>query len=170
MEKLKILFLCTGNSARSIMGEYILRKKASSRFETYSAGAAPKDGPHPLTLKVLKERFLIDASDARSKSWDELKNVQFDFVITVCDNARESCPVWPGQPILAHWGSPDPAESNSESVFIAVATEIARRIDLFLNLPLSKLDQLRASIEEETRKIGEMTLAEQPCPSQTQSI
>jgi arsenate reductase len=158
MKKLNVLFLCTGNSARSIFGEYILRKKDPFRFETYSAGAAPKDAPHPLTLSVLRDRFQIDPSGARSKSWDEFKGTVFDFVITVCDNARESCPVWPGQPIVAHWGSPDPAEAggeNAEKVFFDVASQIARRIDLFLNLPVEKLDRLRLDIEKATKEIGE---------------
>jgi protein-tyrosine-phosphatase len=90
--------LCTGNSARSIFAEYLLKKIAPVRFETYSAGASPKPTPHPLALEILREDFKIDASDAYSKSWDEFKDVPFDFVITLCDNARETCPVWPGQP------------------------------------------------------------------------
>lgn len=157
MERRKILFLCTGNSARSIFGEYILRKKDPFRFESFSAGSNPKDAPHPLALKVLRERFLIDASDARSKSWDEFREVRFDFVITVCDNARETCPVWPGQPIVAHWGSPDPAAvegERAEQAFIDVSTQISRRIDLLLNLPVEKLESLRTRIAEATREIG----------------
>jgi len=158
MKPLKLLFLCTGNSARSILGEYILRKKDPVRFESYSAGSMPKAAPHPMTLQVLKKNFLIDASDARSKSWDEFKDIRFDFVITVCDNARETCPVWPGQPIIAHWGAPDPAADDGDgklSDFLSVGTLIARRIDLLLNLPLEKLDRLRTDIEEATRKIGQ---------------
>jgi len=158
MDKKKILFLCTGNSARSILAEYILRKKDPIRFETFSAGSHPKDKPHPLALKILKERYLIDASDARSKSWSEFEGVHFDFVITVCDNARETCPVWPGQPITAHWGSPDPAaaaEEEAPQAFVNVGTQIARRIDLLLNLPIEKLESLRTKIAEATRAIGE---------------
>jgi len=157
MDKKKILFLCTGNSARSILAEYILRKKDPYRFETFSAGSHPKDSPHPRALQILKERFLIDASDARSKSWDEFRGVNFDFVLTVCDNARETCPVWPGQPIVAHWGSPDPAaapEEKAEAAFIDVSTQIARRIDLLLNLPIEKLDSLRTKIAKATEEIG----------------
>lgn len=157
MKPKKILFLCTGNSARSIMAEYILRKKDPIRFESYSAGSNPKDHPHPRALEILKNRFLIDASDARSKSWDEFKDINFDFVITVCDNARETCPVWPGQPIVAHWGSPDPADvpdEEAEKVFIDVSTQIARRIDLLLNLPIEKLDSLRVKIAKATEEIG----------------
>ncbi|HEY5741201.1 MAG TPA: arsenate reductase ArsC [Terrimicrobiaceae bacterium] len=104
-----ILFLCTGNSARSIFAEYLLKKIAPTRFETCSAGSNPKTEPHPLALQILREDFKIDVSDAYSKSWTDFEEVVFDFVVTLCDNARESCPVWPGQPILAHWGSPDPA-------------------------------------------------------------
>ena len=157
MNKKKILFLCTGNSARSILAEYILRKKDPLRFESYSAGSHPKDRPHPLALKMLKERYLIDPADARSKSWSEFEETHFDFVITVCDNARETCPVWPGQPITAHWGSPDPAaaqEKEAHQAFLNVSTQIARRIDLLLNLPIEKLDSLRTKIAEATKEIG----------------
>src|ERR1051325_5711215 len=106
---LKILILCTGNSARSVLGEYLLRAKGRGRFEVASAGSRPAGKVNPLAVRVLREKYGIDASDARSKSWDEFKNVKFDFVITVCDNAKEACPVWPGQPMIAHWSSPDPA-------------------------------------------------------------
>ena len=99
--RFKILFLCTGNSARSIFAEYLLKEIASVRFETYSAGASPKPAPHPLALQILREDFRIDASDAYSKSWEEFKDAQFDFVIPLCDNAKETCPVWPGQPIVS---------------------------------------------------------------------
>lgn len=160
MRKFKVLFLCTGNSARSIFGEYILRKKDPIRFESYSAGASPKDSPHPIALTILKKHFNLDAKDARSKSWDEFKDTRFDFVITVCDNARETCPVWPGQPIIAHWGSPDPAsfegdQEDKERFFLDVAFQISRRLDLFLNLPLDKLDKMRVQIEKATKEIGE---------------
>src|SRR5215471_16101823 len=105
----KVLFLCTGNSARSILAEYLLRRIGHGRFEVYSAGTQPAGKVNPLALRVLKELYHVDASGARSKSTDEFQKMNFDFVITVCDNARESCPVWPGQPIIAHWGVPDPA-------------------------------------------------------------
>src|SRR5260370_1300491 len=108
-EKMSFLFLCTGNSARSIFGEYLLKRIGGKRFEVYSAGTEPAGQVNPYTLLILKELYHIDASDARSKSWEEFKDMQFDFVITVCDNARETCPVWPGQPIVAHCGVPDPA-------------------------------------------------------------
>lgn len=148
MKPFKILFLCTGNTARSIFGEYLARRYGSGKFEPYSAGAFPKGVVNPYTLRVLKEVYKIDASDARSKSWDEYKDVHFDFVITVCDNARESCPVWPGQPIIAHWGSPDPAafvgsEEETFNEFRVVALQIQRRIELLASLPIEKLDRLK---------------------------
>ena len=131
-----MLILCTGNSARSIIGEYLLRALGRGRFETFSAGAQPAGRVNPLALRVLRERYGIEAAGARSKSWDEFRDVKFDFVITVCDKARESCPIWPGQPVVGHWGSPDPAavegpEEVRYRAFVNVASEIARRIELF---------------------------------------
>jgi arsenate reductase (thioredoxin) len=154
----KILFLCTGNSARSIFGEYLIRKLGKGRFKSYSAGADPRPQVNPYALGVLQESFKIDASDARPKSWDVYEDVIFDFVITVCDHAKEMCPVWPGQPITAHWSSPDPAEfkgSDQETYryFWTIAHQIYRRVDLLCNLPLEKLDRLR--LEYATRQIGE---------------
>lgn len=132
----KVLILCTGNSARSILGEYLLRAKGSGRFEVFSAGSHPAGRVNPLAVRTLRDRYGLDAGDARSKSWDEFKGVKFDFVITVCDNAREACPVWPGQPMIAHWGSPDPAavggtEEEKYRSFVNVASQLARRVDLF---------------------------------------
>jgi arsenate reductase len=152
-----VLFLCTGNSARSIFAEYFLRQLGGTRFLAFSAGAQPSGVVHPLTLKVLRERFGLDAGGARSKSWDEYRDVHFDFVITVCDNARESCPVWPGQPIHAHWGVDDPATLGGgpeakEEFFVRVALTLHRRIQLFSSLPLEKLSRLRA--EESTRALA----------------
>lgn len=154
----KFLFLCTGNSARSIFGEYLLRRLGGSRFQVYSAGAFPTGKVNPFAIQVLKDCFNIDASEARSKSMDEFKDVQFDFVITVCDNARETCPIWPGQPIVAHWSSPDPAavEGSDEEKYRAfkkVAFQINRRLQLFTALPLEKLDRLK--ITTLTQEIGE---------------
>jgi len=144
----KLLFLCTGNSARSIFGEYLLQRLGGSRFAVYSAGAFPTGTVNQWAIKVLKDCFHIDASAARSKSAEEFKDVEFDFVITVCDNARETCPVWPGQPIVAHWSSPDPAavEGSDEEKYRAfkeVAFQINRRLQLFTALPLEKLDRLK---------------------------
>lgn len=132
----KVLILCTGNSARSVLGEYLLRAKGKGRFEVHSAGSHPTGRVNPLAIRTLKEKYGLDASGARSKSWDEFKGVKFDFVITVCDNAKEACPVWPGQPMIAHWGSPDPAgvegtEDVKHRSFVDVASQIARRVDLF---------------------------------------
>lgn len=149
------LFLCTGNSARSIIGEYLLGRLGGSRFQVFSAGAFPTGEVNPLAIQVLKDVYNIDASGARSKSWEEFKDIEFDIVVTVCDNARESCPVWPGQPIVAHWSSPDPAAVNGTDAekyraFKDVAFEINRRLQLFTALPLDKLDQLKlaAAIRE----------------------
>ncbi len=144
----KVLILCTGNSARSIIGEYLLKLKGQGRFDVHSAGAKPGGAVNPLALWVLKDRYGIDASGARSKSWDEFKGQKFDFIITVCDSARESCPVWPGHPVVAHWSSPDPAalqgtEAERKWLFVQVASQIARRIDLLCALPDSQLDELR---------------------------
>jgi len=148
MAPFKILFLCTGNSARSILGEYLIRRLAPGRFESFSAGAKPTGTVNPLIIRYLMEQWKIDASDARSKSWEEFKNVRFDFVITVCDHARESCPIWPGQPIVAHWGLPDPAsfEGRDEEKLDKinqVALSMKRRLELFASLPFAKLERLK---------------------------
>jgi arsenate reductase len=153
----RVLFLCTGNSARSVFAEYFLKRLGGKRFESYSAGANPSGAVNPLTLKVLRERFNIEASDARSKSWDEFRELNFDFVITVCDNARETCPVWPGQPIVAHWGVDDPAAfvgtpEARERFFYNVALTLYRRLQIFTSLPLRQLDRLR--LEKLTKDIG----------------
>ena len=140
----KVLILCTGNSARSILGEYLLRTKGRGRFEVFSAGSHPTGKVNPLAVRTLREKYGLDAGAARSKSWDEFKDVKFDFVITVCDNAREACPVWPGQPMIAHWGSPDPAaatgtEEEKFQLFVTVASQIARRVELFCAFSDEKL-------------------------------
>jgi len=155
----KILFLCTGNSARSIMAEHMIREIAPGRFESFSAGSSPKGTVHPMALQVLKNLHRIDISNARSKSWTEFKDVKFDFVITLCDNARESCPVWPGQPIVAHWGLPDPAAAEGTdlermSQFSEVGRQIRRRLDLFSSLPIEKLEWVR--LEKEVKDIGQI--------------
>jgi arsenate reductase (thioredoxin) len=150
----KVLILCTGNSARSIIAEYLLRAKGNGRFETYSAGAKPTGKVNPLALWVLKEHFGIDASGAHSKSWDEFRDVKFDIVITVCENAKDSCPIFPGHPVTAHFSSPDPAEfegteEKKKWFFVEVASQIARRLDLLCTLPDQQLEPLRI------REIGE---------------
>jgi arsenate reductase len=153
----KTLFLCTGNSARSILAEYLLKRMGGKQFEVYSAGSFPTGRVNPLAVQVLNDIYHVDASKARSKSWEKFSEVEFDFVITVCDNARETCPIWPGQPIVAHWSSPDPtlAEGTDEErfhVFKQVALQIRRRIELFCALPIDKLDRLK--LTQLTRDIG----------------
>jgi arsenate reductase len=156
--RFKTLFFCTGNSARSILAEYLLRKAGKGRFEVFSAGVNPKGTPHPIALAILRDNFQIDTSDARSKSVEEFKDVEFDFVITVCHNAREACPVWPGRPIVAHWSSPDPSKTEGDEgavseAFWQVAQQINRRVELLVALPFEKLDALR--LEAETKAIGQ---------------
>lgn len=161
----KVLILCTGNSARSVIGEYLLREKGKGRFAVYSAGSKPTGRINPLAIWVLKEHYDIDASDARSKSWDEFKDMKFDFVITVCDNAKESCPIFPGHPVAAHFGSPDPAdaqgtEDQKKWLFVQVASQISRRLDLFCALPDDQLDASRIrSIGEQHKLEGENQMA-----------
>ncbi len=156
--RFKTLFLCTGNSARSILAEHLLRKVGRDRFEVFSAGVNPKAEPHPVALQLLRENFQIDTSGARSKSFHEFDDVEFDFVITVCDRARETRPVWPGKPIVAHWSSDDPSitegdESAVRAAFWKVAQQINRRTELLAALPFDKLDALR--LEAEAQAIGE---------------
>lgn len=151
----RILILCTGNSARSIIGEYLLRVKGKGRFDVVSAGSKPTGRVNPLAVRVLDEKYGIDATAARSKSWDEFKAEKFDYVVTVCDNTKEACPVWPGQPMIAHWGSPDPAgaggtEDERFREFVRVASQIARRAELFCAFPEEKLRDLAA-----VRGVGE---------------
>ena len=155
--RFKILFLCTGNSARSILAEYQLKTIAPARFETYSAGASPKPAPHPLALEILREDFKIDASDAYSKSWEEFNDAQFDFVITLCDNAKETALFGPASRLSAHWSSPDPAavegsDTEKRRAFWQVAQQIRRRLELLASLPFEKLDVLR--LEAATKEIG----------------
>ena len=145
-----VLFLCTGNSARSIIAEAILNRAGRGRFKAFSAGSQPKGTINPRTLDLLR-KLNYDVSTLRSKSWGEFAQAgspNLDFVFTVCDNAAgESCPLWPGQPITAHWGIPDPAAAEGSEAEIALAFKDAyrmlnRRIDLLLALPIDKLDRL----------------------------
>jgi arsenate reductase len=149
-EQYNVLFLCTGNSARSIIAEAILNRAGRGRFKAFSAGSQPKGKINPRTLDLLR-KFNYDVSTLRSKSWSEFAKPgapDLDFVFTVCDNAAgESCPLWPGQPITAHWGIPDPVAASGTEAEIALAFKDAyrmlnRRIDLFLALPIEKLDRL----------------------------
>jgi len=157
-----VLFLCTGNSARSIMAEAILNHRGKGRFTAYSAGSHPSGRPRPEALDQI-ESAGIPSAGLRSKSWDEFaapRAPKLDFVFTVCDNAaREACPYWPGQPMTAHWGIPDPAAVKGSPEEIARAFRDAfvvldRRIGLFLSLPLSTLNQL--AIKHEIDNIGRM--------------
>jgi len=155
-----VLFLCTGNSARSVIAEAILNKVGAGKFRAYSAGSQPKGQIHAETLRLLRS-LGYDTTGFRSKSWVEfLKEPQFDFVFTVCDNAAEEvCPIWPGQPLTAHWGIPDPAAATGNPAEIALAFKEAyrllnQRISVFVALPLRALDQL--TIEHKLREIGEM--------------
>ena len=157
-----VLFLCTGNSARAIMAEAILNKLGAGKFRAFSAGSHPKGQVHPETTRLLRS-LGYDVSGFRSKSWNEFARPggpPLDFVFTVCDNAAgETCPVWPGQPMTAHWGVPDPAEATGNSAEIALAFKDAyrmleRRIGIFVSLPLRSLDQL--SLQNKLRQIGRM--------------
>lgn len=156
-----VLFLCTGNSARSIMAEAILNQKGRNRFTAYSAGSHPSGAVRPEAIWQLEVAHL-PTTGLRSKSWDEFAKPgapQLDFVFTVCDNAaKEVCPVWPGQPMTAHWGIPDPAavrgtEEERARAFRHAFFLLDRRISLLLSLPLSSLDRL--SLKQELDKIGQ---------------
>jgi len=156
-----VLFLCTGNSARSIMAEAILNHRDGPNFTAYSAGSHPAGQVRPEALRQI-ELAGLSMAGLRSKSWDEFARPgapRMDFVFTVCDNAaHEVCPVWPGQPMTAHWGIPDPAAvqgtpAEIERAFRDTFTMLDRRIALFLNLPLASLDKL--SLQRELGRIGE---------------
>jgi arsenate reductase (thioredoxin) len=142
---LNVLFLCTGNSARSIIAECLLNRLGRRKFQAFSAGSEPKGQIHPLTLRVLRKSN-FDVKELRSKSWEEFArpdSPKLDFVFTVCDNAaNEVCPVWPGQPMTAHWGVPDPAavEGDEAEKYLAFADTMRmlnQRIGIFVNLPIS---------------------------------
>ena len=155
-----VLFLCTGNSARSILAEAILNKIGKGKFAAYSAGSFPKNAVNPHTLRLLK-RLGFSTESLRSKSWDEFAQPgapEMDFVFTVCDQAaNETCPVWPGHPMTAHWGVPDPAavegtEATVEASFREAFAMLRRRIELFVNLPVKSLD--RMSLKTQLAQIG----------------
>jgi arsenate reductase (thioredoxin) len=155
-----VLFLCTGNSARSIMAEAILNKLGAGKFRAYSAGSHPKGRVHPETLLLLNS-LSHDTSGLRSKSWDEFSAPGapvFDFIFTVCDNAAgETCPFWPGQPMTAHWGVPDPAVATGNKAEIRLAFAdafrmLSNRISVFVSLPLRSLDKL--TLQRQLDSIG----------------
>jgi protein-tyrosine-phosphatase len=155
-----VLFLCTGNSARSILAESILNREGKGRFIGYSAGSQPKGEVHPFALDLLK-KMNYPTDKLRSKSWEEFSQPgapELDFVFTVCDNAAaEVCPVWPGQPMTAHWGIPDPAAAEGSEVqrrlaFAEAYRQLNNRISLFTNLPIASLDRL--SLQKHLDQIG----------------
>jgi len=155
-----VLFLCTGNSARSILAEAILNREGKGRFVAYSAGSHPKGEVHPFAVDLLRK--LNHPTDTlRSKSWDEFAATgapEMDFVFTVCDNAaHEVCPIWPGQPMTAHWGVPDPAaaegsEAERRLAFAEAYRQLGNRISIFANLPIQSLDRL--SLQKRLNEIG----------------
>lgn len=161
-----VLFLCTGNSARSIMAEAILNKEGRGRFRAFSAGSQPKGEPHPMAIQFLKS-IGFETEGLRSKSWGEFAAPgapALDFVLTVCDNAAgEVCPIWPGQPMSAHWGIEDPAAVESDKQADAFRTAffyLKRRIELFLALPMESID--RMSLQNRISDIGATQDVEEP--------
>jgi len=157
-----VLFLCTGNSARSILGEALMNAVPGGKFRAYSAGSQPKGEVHPLALHTLREMDL-PTEGYRSKSWDEFATPdapKLDFVFTVCDNAAgEACPFWPGQPMTAHWGVEDPAavegsEIDKVSAFRNAANYLRRRIEVFAALPLATIDKM--SLQAKLKDIGKL--------------
>ena len=166
-----VLFLCTGNSARSIMAEAILNKIGGGKFHAFSAGSQPKGQVHPETLRLLQD-LDYDTSVLSSKAWSEFARPgapPLDFVFTVCDNAAgETCPVWPGQPMTAHWGVPDPAAATGSPAEIGLAFKDAyrmlhQRIGVFTALPLRSLDQL--SLQHKLSEIGRMQAEKAQAPT-----
>jgi arsenate reductase len=158
-----VLFLCTGNSARSIMAECILNRLGAGKFQAYSAGSQPKGTIHPYALELL-QHYGYPTAPLRSKSWEEFSGPDappVDFVFTLCDEAaQETCPVWPGQTISAHWGLPDPAavdgtEAEKRFAFVDTMRMLNNRINIFINLPVAKLDQL--SLRQRVDAIGKTT-------------
>lgn len=159
-----VLFLCTGNSARSIMAEVILNRLGIGKFKAYSAGSHPRGEVNPLTISLL-QRLNYETADLRSKDWAEFAEPDappLHFVFTVCDKAAaEMCPVWPGQPMTAHWGVPDPAEVEGDELtrlaaFREAYRQLYNRIDIFVNLPIHALDEL--ALQQHLHDIGNTTL------------
>jgi len=165
-----VLFLCTGNSARSILAESLMRKLGAGRFHAFSAGSHPKGAVNPFALKVL-ESYGYPTDDLRSKSWDEFAAPDapvMDFAFTVCDTAAaETCPVWPGQPMTAHWGIEDPAavegtDIQKEAAFVLATKYLRNRISIFVSLPIRSLDKM--SLNAKLREIGQLEGATKPRP------
>jgi len=160
-KRYNVLFLCTGNSARSILGEAILNRNGESRFHAYSAGSNPAGTVNPFAIRILEERgYPVDGF--RSKSWEEFAGAdapEIDFVFTVCDSAgKETCPIWPGHPMTAHWGIPDPAaiegtDDEKRAAFEKAYEALRARIDMFLNLKLDRHD--KAALRRQLNEIGQ---------------
>ena len=159
---LNVLFLCTGNSARSILAEVQLNRLGGGKFKAYSAGSHPTGKINPYVISLLKNSG-VDVSGLRSKSWEEFARPdapKMDFVFTVCDDAAgEPCPVWPGQPMTAHWGLPDPAKATGAAAQVSLAVAgvfkmLTQRISIFVNLPIAKLERL--SLQARLDQIGAM--------------
>ncbi len=155
-----VLVLCTGNSARSILGEVLFNMLGKGRFIAYSAGSKPAGRVNPFALELLQQQG-FSTEGLRSKSWDEFTvpgAPEFDFIFTVCDNAAgETCPIWPGKPATAHWGIPDPAavtgdDATKRAAFRKASEQLAKRIQLFMSLPIDKLDKL--TLKEKLAEIG----------------
>jgi len=153
-----VLFLCTGNSARSILAEALLNRDGGDRFRAYSAGSFPKGDVHPMSLDLLSS-LGFDTDGLRSKSWDEFAQPgapEIDFIFTVCDDANgEVCPIWPGHPMTAHWGIEDPAAvtgPGQRDAFVRAMTYLKQRISLFLALPIDSIDKL--ALRQKLRDIG----------------
>jgi arsenate reductase len=164
--RFNVLFLCTGNSARSVMAECAINRWGRGKFLGFSAGSHPKGVIHPMTLELLKT-LNYEIACLRSKSWDEFAqpdSPKLDFVFTVCDQvAGEVCPIWPGQPITAHWGAADPAafvgpDEAARRFFLRIYTELENRIKIFTSLPIDSLD--RFALERRVREIGKARLPE----------
>ena|SRR5215510_1728290 len=158
-----VLFLCTGNSARSILAEALVNHFGAGKFRAYSAGSHPRGAVHPIALELLKQ-LKLPTEDLRSKGWDEFAKPDappFDFILTVCDNAAgETCPVWSGQPVTAHWGVEDPArvdgtESEQWVAFRRVFRALENRIKVFTSLPVESLDRLK--LQEHVNTIGRLS-------------
>lgn len=160
-----VLFLCTGNSARSILAESLLNHWGKGKFRAYSAGSYPKGHVHPMAIELL-QRMNLPTQDLRSKSWDEFAapaTPRIDFILTVCDNAAgEVCPVWPGRPVTAHWGIADPAAVEGSDVekvlaFRKALEELEARVKLFASLPIASLDGL--TLQARLRELGQVSTA-----------